>query len=343
MNNKQDACIKRDNSLCTYLNSNTAAFTGDVALVALATKTHSDYALTVIAASAAEADNTGYSLEKVQSKNNACVMTSDLCARSQVKLDLEGNIIVSKSLNSTVSYYSDSTDVIAASRMQNAHDVMSEHILLISPDYVTVAQLATLQTKITTFKDLSGTTTSVNTTNTVKTKALKKAVKVGAANVLNIKKLAKKYQLTNPTFYDGLKKVCKIPAVTVRHTPVNIAVTEAATGLPLANVTATLSKTTELGVSTDAGIIHFTNVSAGTAIATCMLEGYITGIKNVKIKRGKTNDFTFALESGVMTTEMEAAISSKINAFNVAEAANKAKKVAKAKARKEAKETKKSS
>ena len=340
MTNKEDANIKRDNSLCTFLGTKAADFAGDVAFEAIATKTIDDYALTVIAATAAAADNTGYSLEKVNAKKAASILTSELCARSQVKLDLIGNLIVARSLNSTVSYYSQTSDVLAASRMQNAHDVMHTNIGIITVDYVTAAQLVTLQTRITTFTGLSGTTTSVNTTNPVKTKALSDAVKTGSANVLNIKKLAKNYLLTNPTFYDGLQRVCKIPPITVRHTPVMIDVTDVVTGLPLAKVRGTLSKTTELGVGTDAGIINYTNVSAGLAIATCMLDGYITGVKSVRIKRGRTNEFSFALVAGVMTAEMEAAIVVKINAFNVAEDAKKAKKVAQAKARKEAKAAK---
>ena len=340
MTNGEDVRIKRDNSLCTYLGVHAAAFAGDIAFEAIATKTIADYALTVIAASAAAADNTGYSLEKVNAKKAASIMTSELCASSQVKLDMEGNLIVAKSLNSTVTYYSKATDVLAASRMQNAHDVMHTNIVIITADYVTAAQLVTLQGKITTFKELNGTTTAVNTTFPVKTKAVSTAVKTGAADVVNIKKLAKKYLVTNPAFYDGLQKVCKIPPITVRHTPVIVAVTEAATGLPLANVRGTLSKTTELGVGTDAGIINYTNVSAGLAIATCMLDGYITGVKNVSIKRGKANSFSFALVAGVMTFEMEADIATKVNAFIVAEEAKKAKKAAKAKAAREAKAAK---
>ena len=340
MTNIEDAKVKRDNSLCTFLGANTAAYAGDVAFTAIATKTISDYGLTVIAATAAAADNTGYSLEKVNAKKAASIFTSKLCASSQVKLDLLGNIIVARSLNSTVTYYSKTTDVLAASRMQNAHDVMNTNIVIITADYLTAAQLVTLQAKITAFTGLSGTTTSVNTTSPVKTKALSTAIKTGSADVVNIKKLAKEYEVTNITFYEGLEKVCKIPPITVRHTPVIIAITDVATGLPLAKVKGTLSKTKELGVGTDEGIINYFNVSAGAAISTYTLDGYLTGLQKVRIKRGKTNVFAFALVAGVMTVEMEAAIALKINTFNIAEEAKKAKKAAKAKARREAKAAK---
>ena len=106
MNNREEAYIKRDNSLCTYLVKNAAAYATDVAFQAIVTKTTADYAATVAAASAAAADNTGYSIEKVNAKDAASLLASQLCASSQVKLDLLGNIIVSKSLNSAVSFTS---------------------------------------------------------------------------------------------------------------------------------------------------------------------------------------------------------------------------------------------
>lgn len=340
MNNSQEAKITRDNSLCTFLVDNVEEYTGDVAFQAIATKTAADFVTTTKAAADAAANNTGFSIDKVIAKDGASIYACQLCASSQVKLDLDNNNVVSKSLNSTVSFYSNSSDSLSASRLQNVHDVMETNLAIITVDYLTAAQLVTLQTKITDYTKLSGTTTSVNTTSPVKTKALNTAIKVGAADVLNIKKLARKYLTSNPTFYENLMKVCKIPAITIRHTPVTLTVTESLTGTPLANAHSTLSKTTELGTGTDAGIVTYTNVSAGNAIATCAVEGYITGIRTVKIKRGKANAFFFVLVAGVMTTEMEVAITTQIDAFKAKEEAKRVLKVAKAKERKEAKAAK---
>lgn len=341
MKNIEDSKVKRDNSVCTYLINNAAAFENNIAFETLVAKVKADYALTVLAAAATTEDNTGYSAEKLLAKLNAGKFGSECCASSQVKLDLLGNIILSQSLNSSPSYYIKASDVLCASRLQNVHDVMSTNLAIITPDYLTAAQLATLQTKIDHYTGISGTTTAVNSVTPVKTKALADAIKTGSVNIVNLKKLARKYIVINPTFYSGLLKVCKIPAVTIRHTPVIISVTDAATGLPLPSVSGTLSKTTELGIGTPSGIINYTNVSAGLAISTYSLPGYITGVQNVRIRRGKTNAFTFALVAGTMTTEMEEAINLRINAFTVAEAAKKAAKAAKAKLRREAKALKK--
>ncbi len=340
MNNRQESSMARDNGLCTFLADNALEYAGDAAFEAIVIKTTADYAHTKQAAADAAADNTGYSLNKVIARDAASISASQLCASSQVKLDLLENTIVSESLNAAVSFYSHVSDTLSASRLQNVHDVMSDNQLLITDDYVTVAQLAALQTKITNYTKLSGSTTSVNATAPVKTQELAKAIRSGATNVVNIMKLARKYITTNPTFHDELAKVCKIPALAVRHTPVIITVTAEATDTALTDVHGTLSKTKDLGVSTSAGIITYTNVSAGTAIATCSLDGYITCVKTVKIKRGKTNEFTFALVAGTMTSEMEVAIAARIKAFTTTQEAKKVAKMAKAKLRKEAKKAK---
>ena len=340
MNNVQEAKVKRDNSLATTLEDNATAYAGDTAFEAIVTKQAADYATTVAAATVAATNNTGYSLEKVNAKDAASVLASELCASSQVSLDISGNLIVSKSLNSTVTFYSKAADVTSAARLQNVHDIMQTNILIITPAYVTAAELTDLQTKINKFTGLSGTTTSVNSTSPVLTKAVKTAIKVGAADVVTVKKLIKKYVTSNPIFYSSVLKACKIPPIAVHHTPVNITLTDSITLALLPDVKGTLSKTKELGLSNSLGIMPYTDVSAGVAMATFALPGYITGIKSVRIIRGATNTFAFALVPGVMTAEMEAAITAKVDAFNTAQAAKKAAKAAKEKARRAAKAAK---
>ena len=336
MNHGQEARITRDNGLSTFLGENTLIYASDAAFQTIASKTIADYALTIKAAAAASTDNTGYYIEKIIARQAASVLASQLCASSQVKLDLLGNIIISSSLNSTVSFYTHTSDTQSASRLQNVHDVMLKNLASITTDYLTEPELATLQTKINKYRGLSGTTTSINSTSPVTTKELAGAIKTGSANVVTINKLSKKYLILNPTFYNSLQNACKIPTITILHTPVFIKITDSKTGATLAKVNGTLSKTKELGVSTAEGIITYTNVSGGVAIATFSIDGYITGVQIVKIKRGKTNTFAFTLIAGIMTTEMKEAIDTKVKAFTLSQEAKKNAKTAKAKARKAA-------
>jgi len=340
MTNVEDAKVKRDSNICTYLIENNAAFAGDIAFETLVAKIKADYALTVIAVSEDAEDNTGYSAEKTIAKIDAATLGSEYCASSQVKLDSLGNLSISQSLNSAITFYTTPSDIVATCRLQNAHDIMNTNLTLITPDYLKPAQLATFQTKINKFTSIRGTTSIVNNATPVKTKALSDAIKTGATNVLNIQKLAKKYIVTNPTFYNELQRNCKIPPIAVRHTTVIVTITNAANATPIEGVSGTLSKTRELGVGSPEGIVIYQNVSAGAAISTYAHAGFITGVQNIKIKRGKINNYTFALKAGTMTTELEAELTAQINAFKTAVAARKASKAAKAKASKEAKAAK---
>ena len=130
MNNKIEAYVKRDNGLCTFLADNATAYTGDAAFEDVVEKQAADYALTVTAAAATTADNTGYSVEKVNAKYAGSIMASEMCASSQVKLDMLGKIVISQSLNSSFSFFYNCSDVLSASRMQNVHDVIETNIVI---------------------------------------------------------------------------------------------------------------------------------------------------------------------------------------------------------------------
>ena len=337
MNHQQEAKIARDNGLTNFLSENALIFTADKALQALVLKINTDYDTTTAAAAAAAADNKGYSAKKVSCKEEVCLFASQLCARSQVKLDLLGDLVISKALNSSFSYFNSSPDALSASRLQNVHDTMKTNLLIITVDYLTAADLTTLQTKIDTYTAMSGTTTDVNSTSPAQTKALEDAIKVGADNVFNLKKLATKYSTSNPTFFSNLNKACRIPPVAVRHTTVNITVSNATTKELVPNVRGTLSKTIELGIGSPEGLIIYQNVPAGDGIATYTHEGYLTGTQKLKIKRGVINTFVYSLVPGTMTTEAEQDIASTVKSFIVAQEARKKSKAAKAKAIKIAK------
>ncbi len=128
--------------------------------------------------------------------------------------------------------------------------------------------------------------------------------------------LLKKYKTTNPTFYDGLLAACKMPAVTILHTPVYIKVIdESSTSVPpavLADVQGTLTKSKQLPVTNVAGIMVYNNVQGGKATSTFAKPGFITKIVEMPIVSGKTNTFTVALTPGIMTAEQEEAVKATI-------------------------------
>ena len=341
MTNEEQAKMKMLGGVCTCLTDNAEVYADDAPFQTIAAKTIADTNAVELASTAAYANNKGFSADKLIAKNEASTLGEQLCARAKVKLNIIGNQTLSQALNGTFSFYYKASDAVCASRLMNVYNVMDTNQALITNEYVTTAQLATFLGKINNYTLLTGNTTNAHTGSPALTKEFKTDLKEASADIEVIKQLAKPYEETNTLFFNALKGACKIPPITVRHTPVNFTLTNSITLALLPDVEGTLSKTKELGLSNALGIMPYTDVSAGAAIATFALPGFITGIQTVRIIRGATNTFAIALVPGTMTPEMEAAITAKVTAFNTAEAAKKAAKAAKEKARRDAKAAKK--
>jgi len=290
-----------------------------------------DSATAVTSSIAAEANNSGYSAQKDAAKVLASNTAAQLCASSQVKLDILGNKIVSQSLHSVPTFYNNAPDALCGIRLLGAHDIMLTNLDLITPDYLTALQLTNFSTQITTFTGLTGTTSAVNGGETVLTKKFAADIKVTNIDIVTMKKVGLKYKTTNNVFFNGLNKACKLPPIPVRHTYITMNILDEYTGLALSGVTGTLSKSKETQLSTIYGVITYTKVKSGTATGTIEKAGYITQMITIKILQGKMNTFNYALTPGIMTTEQEQAIKNKVaqaivdeNAFSNAN--NKPKK-----------------
>jgi len=293
-----------------------------------------DSANVVKSSIAAETDNSGYSAKKHINKVAACETAAALCANSQVKLNLTGNLVVSNALNSTTAYYFGVADALCGSRLMGVYDIMSTNLALITPDYLKAPQLAAFLSQITAFTGLTGTTSAANEGLPVLTDQFATDLKVTNADVLTIKKAGLKYKSSNPSFYNGLLKACKIPAIAVRHTTVVMKISDANTTGVIAGVAGTLTKTKKLPVSNVSGIMTYTTVQAGDATATFTKKGYITKVIPVHIFQGGVNTSIVTLMPGIMTPEQEETIKETLAAAVASEkaaiAANKkTKKVAK--------------
>ena len=326
--------MTRNTGTCVFLAANTAATTGDTAFIAAATKMETDTASADLAADAAAADNSGYSVDKLIGKDEVSQMAAELCARCIVQMTIIGNNAVKNSLKSAVSYYLSASDAVCVTRLMSVYNVMETNLLLITPEYLTAAQLVTFLAKINSFRTMKGSTTFVNTNMPVLTAQLKTDLAETNLSIASLKLLSKKYKTTNTLFYDGLWAACKMPAVAVRHTPLTITLVSESTGEVLPGVQGTLTKSKQLPISSVAGIMLYTNVQGGKATGTFAKPGFETKIVEMPIVSGKANSFFVNLTPGIMTAEKEEAI--KATLANIL-ATEKAEKAAKALLKKEAK------
>jgi hypothetical protein len=332
MTHAQQARLIRNATLNTFMGTHEADFTTDVAMKNIAALLVTDSDTAVNSSIAAEADNSGYSAEKEVAKVLASNTAAQLCANSQVKLDILGNKIVSQSLHSAPTFYLQAPDALCGTRLLGAHDIMLTNLAIITPDYLTAPQLANFLTQITTFTGLTGTTNTVNGGETVLTKKFAADVKVTNKHVVTIKKVGLKYKTSNYGFYNELNNACKLPPIPVRHNDITMNVVDANTGLALSGVTGTLSKSNETPVSTIDGVITYTKVKSGAATGTIEKAGYITQMINIKIVQGKMNTFNYTLTPGVISAEQEQALKNKVaqviaDEKALLEAKNSAKKV----------------
>jgi hypothetical protein len=337
MNNRQAAQETRNITVCEFLAvpANAAIYAANVGFSTSATKMQTDSAAAVIAGTNAAADNTGYSLDKSIAKEAVSQMAAQLCASSIVQLLILGNNALAKSLNGTVTYYFAAKDAISTVRLMSVYNTMTTNLALITPAYLTAAQLATFLTLINTYTTTKGSSTLINNNSPVLTKTFDTAMKLTSADVATIKELAKFYKKTQPVFYAGIMKACKMPAITVRHTPVVLNVTNASDGSVLSGAESMLTKSKELLTSNIYGVIKYVKVSAGSATGTISKVGFITRTLPMEIVRGVTNTFNVALVPGIMTAEQEEAIKATIAQVIADE---KAIIAAKKKAKKDAKE-----
>ena len=314
MTNTQKAQDTRNVSVCECLviPANAAIYESDVPLSTIAAKMIADTAAAVAAGAAAAADNTGYSLDKVIAKDAVAAMGANLCDRCIVKLNLLGNNALAKSLNGAETFYSKAADALCVSRLTNVYTIMNNNLTLITADYLTAAQLTTFSTAITDFSAMRGSTVSVNDNSPVLTKAYATAMKLTSADVVIIKSLLKFYKLSHPLFYASMMKACKMPAITVRHTPVVINVFNAITTAGLSGAESMLTKSKEVLISNFYGVIKYTKVSAGFCMGTISKPDYISKVIPMEIIRGATNTFNVALVPGIMTAEQEEAIQATI-------------------------------
>ena len=307
MTNKAQAKLARNETVENLMEAQAAEYNTDAAMKTIVLKFKTDCATANASSIIAETDNSGYSAEKHLAKDAACATAAALSANCQVKLDILGNIIASQSLNGTLSYYTSTSDALCSSRLMSVHNSMLENLTLLTPDYLTAAQLTAFLGQINTFSGLSGTSSLAIGGETVATKQAAADLKVTDKDVATIKKVALKYKKLNLPFYNQIINACRTPKIPVHHTPVEIAVKNSITDEPIGGVSSTFSKSKEIQISNPQGIISYITMSAGNTIATLVKKGFISKLVPYKIVRAQLNSFSVSLTPGTITAEQESA------------------------------------
>ena len=308
MKNTAQARYTRNETVKTYLFDRASVFAGDVSMTTIFAKFNSSISASMTSSIAAEMDNTGYSSEKHIAKLKVCNTAAELSSNAQVKLDILGMIIISKSLHGTMTYFFSAADALCVSRLMGDYEIMLENLALLTPDYLTAVMLTGFLGEINTFKGLRGSTALINGGHTVLTKQAAADLNITFKDIVTLKKSALKYKTSNATFYNGLMQACKIPTITVHHTTANLDIIDAVTKIPLGGVSGTMSKAKGAQISNPEGVLFFPALLSGHSTGILSKTGYISKLINMDIMQGVNNTASYSLTQGTMTTEEEAAL-----------------------------------
>ena len=291
MTNREQAKMNRNLGCCTFLDDNFAIFEDDAAMVSACNKMKTDCAAAFKSSTDMEADNTGYSADKVDAKKVVCELASKLCGNAQIRMLELDNKTLYNMLHSTKKYYFDVADALTSSRLQFAKNVMGANLIQITADYVTAEQLVDFQTKIDKYNSFTSISTNVNKTSKTITAQFKKELKLTSTDINIIKTLVKNFKETQVEFFEGVLENCKTPTVKVLHTNVSITIIDANSGKKLEMVSGSLSNSKQLPVSNKLGVMNYARVKRGKAMATFKLDGFVEQSKEIRILVGKDNKF----------------------------------------------------
>lgn len=278
-----------------FLSDNAPIYAADNAFKAITQKFTTDYAALFLSSAAASQSNSGFSLQKVAAKNAAAIAAATYSASAQVILETLGLFSLSNALHTAPTWYTHVSDAETASRLNAAYNILNTNLATITPDYLTAENLANLQNLINTFMQAGGTSREVHALSPQLTARFRSALKKVDTDVKNLKKLGKKYQLSNSDFYNELNKVCKIPPVNVRHTPLSCTITDSITGAPIAAATAAFSNSKSTATTSASGVLHLPSIGAGYPTITITAIGYPIHTSRIRILQGKDNSFTISL------------------------------------------------
>ncbi len=296
MNTNDSAQMSANEATYQYLLTDAAiaVITKDLAVSEMVVLFNKNRLASIKSSSEAGVDNSGFSQDKLDAKVEMCFQAACLAGSAQVKLDSLGKNSISRQMHSAESYYFHTADSESSTLAKALHDLLVLNLTLLTPNYVTDAQLIAFQTIITLFMTTQGSSDAVHKISPELTQAFNNDLSACKKNGNDLKKLIKKYKKSNSLFYKSLVNVMK-PKFTVHHTDVDLLIIDAITGLPIPEAVATFSDSAKTGVSKEDGSLLVEEVAHGEEIMTITSANHLPSVTTIKIVSGRTNSFKIML------------------------------------------------
>lgn len=241
-------------------------------------------------------ETTGHAGNKNDTKKEMAQKAALLSGITSIAFKDKGMTLEASQLHVSTSDYYGVPDAESKVLAEAAYDLMTKHLDVISPDYVTVDELAELQVLISQFDSFKSTTSNVKHATTTQTKAFKAALLATDNLIDELRLLGRKFREKNPSFYEQLIANSTMPAVAVNHTTFSAKVQSKPEGIPVPNAVATLTTSNKVGNSDHSGFLTIEQVRSGVAALTVKAQGYKDLVLQINLDRGRDNHVDVALE-----------------------------------------------
>jgi hypothetical protein len=246
---------------------------------------------------AAHADNSGFSQDKLNQKIVLSNMASNYSGKSYVKFVNLDMLNLAEQLNTEPSDYRDPSDGQCLKLSKEAYKLMNDNLAILSPtNTITAAMLVSFKNEIDKFELLQGSSETVHAVSPQLTQEYKDSFKPLLKIIDHLKMLGRDYKTSNPGFYDRLMASTVIPTINVHHTYVEVYVKGKDSGGPIEGMLFTLSNCNKTGTSNWEGNAKLEEVKKGTAILRGETAGKVRYMAHIVIKGGATNHYDVVIE-----------------------------------------------
>jgi hypothetical protein len=298
MTNREQAKMTMYAGIDSFLldTDNAAIYAGNLAFTT--EKAIFDTAYTLVKKRAAKTgtDNSGFSLGKDEAKEEMAKKAATLSGFAFVRFNALGEMDLAGQLLIRDTDYLFVADALSVSRAQAAMELMNTNLAMLTPDYVTAADILALSTAINNTQNALGASDAAHQTEPQDTSAFKDSLPPLDNSIDNLKLLARFFQDSATEFYEEFLLVCELPPVNVHHTKIIVTVTASENSNAIAGATGTLSNTDKTGTSDLNGLMTIEEVPGGIAVLTVNAPGRQQVQTQLSIQQGKDNNVSVEME-----------------------------------------------
>ncbi len=296
MNAYQIATTTMHNGLNTFLDKNAAIYANDNAFLKGVTTFKNKLAIQSNYRPQLATNTEAYSHIKRELKQVLADSIARFSGLGYVGLKQAALNLEAAKLTTAFSEYYYCADAALEDLAQANREVLNNNLAVLSPDYVTAADIAAVDAAILQFSKAKGSSESVYKDSPSLRSGFRGAIAETNDAIADLRFLGLRYKLSNEDFYNSLIHESTVIRVNTHHTSLKVVVLNANDGSKVMNAIASLNKSKKTGNSDNDGLIEIDEIANGKTILTIKASGYKELVQTIYIERGRTNQVEVKLE-----------------------------------------------